>query len=294
MDSITEFDDQNSSYSRIWNSEHVVADFETDCCRVQVLDTPDFGRTIFLDGEVQSSAADQEFYHDALVAPAFICGAEQGRNVLIVGGGELCTLKAVLRFPTVEHVTMIDYDGGFVDWCKENLVSWHGNCWRDERVSIEHSDIYGVLQLWANGHSPFFHKEPAAPLFDTIVVDMTDVGLAPAEFDEGRFITLLEGLDARLAADGTLTMYVGMWIPHKSEVMKRCVQAARECFIGRHVQPYRVYVPSFGTGEALFLMVSKYGWNMSRLGWSSARHFRFEDGLRSVLWSEPADWSAAE
>lgn len=282
MASINEYDDQNSSYSRIWNSEHLVADFETACCRVQILDTPDFGRTIFLDGEVQSSAADQAFYHEALVIPAFACASEPGRNVLIVGGGELCTLRQVLRQPSVGAVTMIDYDEEFVEWCKRELVSWHQNCWRDERATIMHSDIYEVLR------SP-----PPIYLYDTIIVDMTDVGLAADDFDEGRFITLLEGLDGRLAPDGTLTMYVGMWIPHKSEVMQRCVDLARECFAGRVVQPYRTYVPSFGCGEAFFLSVSEFGWNTSRLGWRDGQHFHFEDSLRSVLWSEPAAWSAA-
>lgn len=45
-------------------------------------------RSLFLDGVMQSSIADEFEYHEALVQPAFIAAVNAPKRVLIVGGGE--------------------------------------------------------------------------------------------------------------------------------------------------------------------------------------------------------------
>jgi spermidine synthase len=272
--SVVETDCQDKSYIRAWKGQ-TVADFKTKCAHVQVLDTEDFGLTIFLDGEVQSSAVDQEFYHEALVAPAFRDGPKH--NILIVGGGECATLYQVLKQPGVEKVTMVDYDGEFVAWCKEHLTDWHHNSWADERVTILHEDIYAYLDT-CDQH------------FDAIIVDMTDISLEFHPEEEVAFRRLAGKLRKVLADEGTLTMYIGMWIRGKTQAMCQSVDILKSHF---DLQPYRTYVPTFGTGEALFACVTPNGWSLKRSDWSNAGHyFTFREALRSVLWEAPASWSA--
>ena len=52
--------------------------------------------TLVLDGDTQSSQADERIYHEALVHPAMASVKDRG-EVLILGGGEGATLREVLR-----------------------------------------------------------------------------------------------------------------------------------------------------------------------------------------------------
>lgn len=261
-----ESDDQASSYNRVWHAGLGVSSFRTACAKVDILSTPDFGTVIFLDGEVQSSSADQETYHQTLTWPALTSRASAPSNALIVGGGELCTLRQVLKYPGIKSATMIDYDAEFVAWCKKNLVAWHKNTWMDSRATIKHEDIYGA----------------DLDIYDTIIVDMTDLPLGSAAFaaEEPKFRQLVRKLLGSLTADGVMTMYLGMWIDHKSEAMKRAIAIIKE-IVGssREVVPYRRHIASFGTGEAFFCLVGKDGWFTRR----GADHFGGCEVSRAVL-----------
>lgn len=236
MDQVRELDCQKKSYERLWTGR-LAADFHSKCARVQVLDTVDFGRTIFLDGEIQSSAADQEFYHESLVMPAFRDGPRY--NVLIVGGGECATLYQVLKDPDVDKVTMVDYDKEFVGWCKENLADWHHNSWRDERVTILHQDIYKYLET-CDQH------------FDAIIVDMTDISVDFHPEEEAALNQLISKLKCCLVAGGTIRMYVGMWIQHKSAGIEAALNLLK---LYGSVDTEKIYIPTFGTGLSLFATI---------------------------------------
>lgn len=236
MEKVRETDCQVKSYERLWTGRPV-ADFHSKCAHIQVLDTVDFGRTIFLDGEIQSSAADQEFYHETLVMPAFRDGPKH--NMLIVGGGECATLAQVLKDPDVDRVTMVDYDGEFVAWCKANLEDWHHNSWTDKRVTMLHEDIYKYI-------------ETCTDTFDAIIVDMTDISADFSEEEELALNKLISGLKSVLAPGGTIRMYVGMWIRHKTSGMQRALNLLK--LFGR-VEDQKVYIPTFGTGESLFATI---------------------------------------
>lgn len=59
-----------------------------------------FGKMLVLDGDTQSSQADEKIYHEALVHPA-LAACVARREVLIIGGGEGATLRVALRHPGI-------------------------------------------------------------------------------------------------------------------------------------------------------------------------------------------------
>ncbi|HTD33959.1 MAG TPA: hypothetical protein VK665_09885 [Candidatus Elarobacter sp.] len=89
---------------------------------VAVLRTPVFGKLLVLDGDTQSSQADEKIYHETLVHPAMAAAGERS-EVLILGGGEGATLREVLRDPSVRRCTMVDIDGQVVELSKRYLPS---------------------------------------------------------------------------------------------------------------------------------------------------------------------------
>lgn len=101
---------------------------------IDILDLESFGKTLFLDGKIQSAAIDEYIYHEALVHPAMLLHPEPKR-VLILGGGEGATLREVLKHP-VEEVYMVDIDGELVEACKKYMSEWSDGAFEDERTRL--------------------------------------------------------------------------------------------------------------------------------------------------------------
>ena len=112
----------------------------------QLLTTP-YDKEFYIDGVVQSSTSDEEKYHETLVHPGLLV-LPNLKRVLIAGGGEGGTLREVLKYKTVEHITMIELDKGVIDLARKHLPSYSNcsdfttaSCFDDPRVSVEHEDI---------------------------------------------------------------------------------------------------------------------------------------------------------
>ena len=128
---------------------------------VLIAETPAYGRTLFLDGLVQSAEADEAMYHEALVHPA--CVIHGGpRRVLIGGTGEGAALREVLKHRSVERVLTVDLDPEVVALCKQHLPAWSEGSLDDPRVEQRTEDIQVTLETAAPGS------------FDLVVLDITD------------------------------------------------------------------------------------------------------------------------
>ena len=280
LDTFTEEDANSNSYERTWkigpHHSTVVAKFNTRCTEVCVLETRDFGKVVMLDGEIQSTAADQEFYHQSLCRPALACGQGPIKRVLILGGGELCTLKQVLAWPDVEHVDMVDYDQTFVEFAKRRLRDWHGDCYKDERAHLHFADAWS----WSSSEQ-----------YDSIIVDLTDISLDadkwPREVEH--WASLMHNMMKLLRPNGSMSIYVGMFISWKSEAMVAAYKALKAVMVeqGRseYMQPYRVFVPSFASGEAFFLCVGAQSIKDS-IDRFKGSLFGPQEATRSIIWPD--------
>src|SRR5689334_20555344 len=67
------------------------------------------GFQLFLNGNLQFSSTDEYRYHEALVHPAMLL-SNNPRRVLVLGGGDGLALREILKYASVEHVTLVDLD----------------------------------------------------------------------------------------------------------------------------------------------------------------------------------------
>ena len=88
--------------------DHVIVRESSDYQRVVVTAGPT-GVRLFLNGNLQFHSRDEYRYHEALVHPAL---AAQGapRKVLVLGGGDGMAVREVLKYPSVEQVTLVELD----------------------------------------------------------------------------------------------------------------------------------------------------------------------------------------
>jgi spermidine synthase len=138
----------------------VFYDSETEHQRLRVFQNSTFGRVMTLDGVVQVTERDNFIYHEMLThVPILAHGA--ARHVLIIGGGDGGMAREVLKHTGVEKVTMVEIDGGVVDFSKQYLPAISDGAFDDPRLNL----------VIADGAA--FMKE-TAERFDVIIVDSTD------------------------------------------------------------------------------------------------------------------------
>ncbi|MDR1874682.1 MAG: polyamine aminopropyltransferase [Synergistaceae bacterium] len=88
--------------------------------KILIVDTPEYGRTLVLDGAIQLTERD-EFCYSEMMAHVPICAHPRPARVLIVGGGDGAILREVLRHPEVETCTLVDIDMEVIEASKKYL-----------------------------------------------------------------------------------------------------------------------------------------------------------------------------
>jgi spermidine synthase len=164
--------------------------------QMEILETASYGKCLILDGRIQSSAADEFIYHEALVHPGLLAFEGIPRRALVIGGGEGATLREVLRPQSITRAVMVDIDDEVVALCREHLPEMHQGAFEDPRTEVRHEDARGYL-------------EKTDEQFDLVVVDLVEpleAGPACMLFTR-EFYTLVRD---RLAPGGVMTMQAGM------------------------------------------------------------------------------------
>ena len=195
---------------------------------IVVFDNPTFGRTLTLDGIVQTTEADEFIYHEMLVhVPVLAHGAV--RSVLIVGGGDGGALEELLKHQAIDRVAMVEIDAAVVDVSRRWLGSICGEAFADPRLELVIGD--GV-EFVAKGDETF----------DLIIVDSTDPAGPGMALFTGAFY---EGCKRRLRPGGVLVTQSG--VPFlQGEGLTHTAALLKPIFA--HVACYLTTVPTYTGG----------------------------------------------
>jgi spermidine synthase len=195
--------------------------------KIDIVDSYEYGRMLFLDNMAQSAELDEFIYHEMLVHPA-LCTHAPVRQVCIIGGSEGATLREALKHEP-ERVVMIDIDEELVEVCKQYLAAWSQGAYEDPRVDLRFMDGRKFL-------------EETEDTFDAILVDISD----PLE---GRPSTPLftrefyQIVHRRLSAHGCVAVQGETLNPVRIEPHARIYNTMRRIFSS--VRPYSYMSHSF-------------------------------------------------
>ena len=106
---------------------------------IDIVDTEEYGRMLFLDGVAQSSDKGEFIYHEVMVHPAMLTHPNP-QTVCIIGGAEGATLREVFRHPSVTRAIMVDVDEELVGLCKKYLPRWNAGAYDDPRLDLRFGD----------------------------------------------------------------------------------------------------------------------------------------------------------
>ncbi len=188
------------------------------------------GYQLFLNGNLQFSSVDEYRYHEALVHPAF-AAAKQRKRALVLGGGDGLAVREILKYPEVEHVTLVDLDPAMTALAKQSelLRTLNHDALSDPRVEVIVDDALVWLDQKIN--------EP----YDVILVDFPD----PNNFSLGKLYTTWFYKLLQKAMHDESIVSVQSTSPLLARQSYWCVVTTMET-TGLYVQPYHALVPSFG------------------------------------------------
>jgi len=187
------------------------------------------GYRLFLNGNLQFAERDEYRYHEALVHPAM---AAQGapKKVAVLGGGDGMAVREVLKYKSVESVTLVELDPHMTRLFSSNpaLVQLNAGALSSPKLRIANTDAFQWLQ-------------ETTEMFDVIVVDFPD----PTNFSIGKLYTssFYALLAQRLSASGYAVIQTTS--PLVARQSYWTVVTTIES-VGLRATPYHANVPSFG------------------------------------------------
>jgi spermidine synthase len=197
----------------------VLAYKKTPFQEMYIVETGAYGKGLVLDGKWQSCTGDEFLYHEPLVHPAMICHGAP-KKVLVLGGGEGATIREILRWNTVEQVTMVDIDGDVVEACREHLPEMHQNAFDDPRTNLVIGDALEVL-------------DNTTEQWDVIISDLSD----PIESGPSFQLFTKEYFEKAkrvLAPGGFFVLQAGPVSPSELKLHARLVKTMQAVFSNAH------------------------------------------------------------
>ena len=132
---------------------------ESDFQRIDVFESPEFGRFLTLDGYMMLTQKDEFIYHEMMVHVPMAVHPNV-KKVLVIGAGDGGVVRELVKYPEIEQIDLVEIDEQVVQVCKEFLpftAAWL----TEERVRIYYEDGLKYVRQ-------------AEDTYDLIIVDSTD------------------------------------------------------------------------------------------------------------------------
>lgn len=225
--------------------------------RIDVFESPEFGRFLTLDGYMMLTEKDEFIYHE-MITHVPMAVHPSVKRVLVIGAGDGGVIRELTRYPEIESIDLVEIDPLVVEVCREYLPQTACRL-ADPRVNIHYQD--GVRFV-----------RSCQEEYDLIIVDSTD----PFGPGEGLFTREFYGSCYKaLKPDGIMVNQHES--PFYAQDAMAC-QRAHKCIVESFPisRVYQAHIPTYPSGHWLFGFASKRyhplkdlretAWNMRGLG----------------------------
>ena len=219
----------------------------SDCQRIDVLESVEFGKFLALDGDILFSEKD-EFIYDEMVTHVPMAVHPQVKQVLIIGGGDGGVAKELTQYASIEKIDVVEPDEMLVEVCREHFPELACGL-LDPRVNVYYQDGLRFLRNKTDE-------------YDLIINDATD----PFGHTEGLFTKEFYGSCYKaLKEDGIMVYQHGS--PFYDEDKEECMKMHRKAFRAFPVsRVYQAHIPTCSSGYWLFGFASKKYHPLNDLG----------------------------
>ncbi|MDR0920493.1 MAG: polyamine aminopropyltransferase [Oscillospiraceae bacterium] len=206
--------------------------------QIDIFTTPEFGKILVLDGYLMLTEKDEFIYHEMVTHVPMAVNPDI-KNVLVIGGGDGGTVKQLVKYDTIEKITLVEIDKLVVDLCREYIPAVASEL-SDKRVSLKFEDGLKFVRQ-------------TTEKFDLIIVDSTD----PFGPGEGLFTKEFYGNCCKALSDNGIfvNQHESVFYSEYANAMKKAHSKIKEFF--PYSLCYQSHIPTYPSGHWLFGFASK-------------------------------------
>lgn len=206
--------------------------------RIDVFNSPEYGRFLVLDGYLMLTEKDEYIYHE-MMAHVPMAVHPSPKSVLVVGGGDGGVLRELTRYSGLTRIDLVEIDAQVVEVCKQYLPQTACG-FNDARVQVHYQDGLRYIRKMEN-------------TYDIIIVDSTD----PFGPGEGLFTKEFYGNCYKaLKEEGIMVnQHESPFYKNDAIAMERAHKRIYESFSICRV--YQAHIPTYPSGHWLFGFASK-------------------------------------
>ena len=141
---------------------------QSDYQRIDIFETPEFGRVLTLDGNVMLTERD-EFIYDEMIVHVPMAVHKEAKDILVIGAGDGGVVRELTRYDRVERIDLVEMDPQVVEACRAYLP---GNACRmdDRRVHIYFENALKYIRrceeeydlIIVDSSDPFYAEDASA------------------------------------------------------------------------------------------------------------------------------------
>ena len=206
--------------------------------RIDIFDSPEFGRFLTLDGFIMLTEKDEFIYHEMITHVPMAVHPDP-KSILVIGAGDGGVVRELVKYDSIESIDLVEIDEMVIDVCKEYLPKT-ACCFDDPRLTIYFQDGLKFIR-------------DCDDKYDIIIVDSTD----PFGPGEGLFTKEFYGNCSKaLEADGIMVnQHESAFYENDAKAMKRAHSRIFKSFPISRV--YQAHIPTYPSGHWLFGFASK-------------------------------------
>ena len=106
--------------------------------RIDVFDSPEFGRFLTLDGYMMLTEKDEFIYHE-MITHVPMAVHPHVEKVLVIGAGDGGVIRELVQYQDLQHIDMVEIDPLVVEVCKKYLPKTACRL-EDPRLTIHYED----------------------------------------------------------------------------------------------------------------------------------------------------------
>lgn len=211
---------------------------KSDYQQIDILDTPEFGKVLALDGNVMLTERD-EFIYDEMITHVPMSVHPNITDVLVIGAGDGGVVKELARYENINRIDLVEMDPQVLEACRMYLPE-NASRLDDRRVHIYYDNALRFIRRCKDE-------------YDLIIVDSND----PFGPSEGYFTREFYGICYNaLREDGIMVNQQGSpFYKHDAEAMQRSHKRIVNTFPISRV--YQAHIPTYAAGYWLFGFASK-------------------------------------
>ena len=211
---------------------------KSDYQRIDIFDTPAFGRILVLDGYLMLTEKDEFIYHE-MITHVPMAVHPTVKDVLVIGAGDGGVVRELCRYPEIERIDLVEIDEEVIETSKKFLPF--------TACQLENERVHIFIQ---DGLKFIRRKKDE---YDLIIVDSTDPfgpgeGLFSREFYGNCFKALHE--------DGIMVnQHESPFYEQDALAMQRAHKRIIESFPFSRI--YQAHIPTYPSGHWLFGVSTK-------------------------------------